>query len=190
MESAQQSPLIHTERLTLRPPRMEDAAAIYGSYARDPEVTRYLVWTPHRSLAETEEFLRGVTTVSGGDPNYHWAVTERGGGDTARGMIALRRDGHRADFGYVLARECWGRGYMTEALRAVLGFAFTLPGLYRVWAVCDVENVASARVMEKAGLRFEGVLRRHTVHPNLGPEPRDARCYAMTRDDVDAAAPR
>ena len=181
MESAQQSsPLIHTERLTLRAPRMDDAAAIFDSYARDPEVTRYLVWTPHRSVAETEEYLRRVTAVEGGDTQYHWAVTERGD-DAARGMIALRRNGHKADFGYVLAREWWGRGYTTEALRAVLAFAFTLPGLYRVWAVCDAENVASARVMEKAGLQFEGVLRRHTVHPNIGPEPRDMRCYALTR---------
>ncbi len=181
MESAyESSPLIHTERLTLRAPRMDDAAAIFDSYARDPEVTRYLVWTPHHSVAETEEYLRGVTTVQGGDPKYHWAVTERGD-DTARGMIALRRSGHKADFGYVLARRLWGRGYMTEALRAVLAFAFTLPGLYRVWAVCDVENAASARVMEKAGLRFEGVLCRHTVHPNIDPEPRDVRSYAITR---------
>ena len=187
MDSAQQSsPLIHTERLTLRPPRAEDAPAIYDSYAPDPEVTPYIVWTPHRSLAETEEFLRRVNAPHGGDPQYHWAVTVRGGDDTARGMIALRRDGHKADVGYVLARALWGMGYMTEALRAVLGFAFTLPGLYRVWAVCDVENAASARVMEKAGLRFEGVLRRHTIHPALGPEPRDARCYAVTRDDVEA----
>lgn len=190
MESGEQSPSIHTERLTLRPARMDDAAAIFDSYARDPEVTRYLTWTPHRSVAETEELLRGVTNVCGGDPQYHWAVTELDGDDTARGMIALRRDGHRADFGYVLARTLWGLGYMTEALRAVLGFAFTLPGLYRVWGVCDAENAASARVMEKAGLRFEGVLRRHTVHPNLGPEPRDMRCYAMTRDDVRDALTR
>jgi RimJ/RimL family protein N-acetyltransferase len=181
MESAHESsPLIHTERLTLRAPRVDDAAAIFDSYARDPEVTRYLVWTPHRSVAETEEYLRGVTTALGADPQYHWAVTERGD-DTARGMIALRRRGHKADFGYVLARRLWGRGYMTEALRAVLAFAFTLPGLYRVWAVCDVENAASARVMEKAGLRFEGVLCRDTIHPNIDPEPRDVRCYAITR---------
>lgn len=189
MELAQQSsPLIHTERLTLRPPRVEDAAAIYDSYARDPEATRYLSWTPHRSLAETEEYLRGVLAMSsdGADPKFHWAITERGSDDEARGMIALRRNGHKADVGYVLARPLWGLGYTTEALRAVVGFAFTLPGLYRVWAVCDVENVGSARVLEKAGMRFEGVLRRNIVHPNFGPEPRDSRCYAVTRDDIEA----
>ena len=53
--------MIHTERLTLRAPRMDDAPAIFDSYARDPQVTRYLVWTPHRSVAETQEYLRGVT---------------------------------------------------------------------------------------------------------------------------------
>jgi RimJ/RimL family protein N-acetyltransferase len=63
----------------------------------------------------------------------------------------------------------------------VVDFAFSLPGMWRVWGVCDVENAGSARVMEKAGLSFEGVLRRHTIHPNVGTEPRDMRCYAKTR---------
>ncbi len=60
LETARQNPLIHTARLTLRGPRMDDAGAIFDAYAQDPEVTRYLVWTPHRSVAETETYLRGV----------------------------------------------------------------------------------------------------------------------------------
>ncbi len=70
---------------------------------------------------------------------------------------------------------------MTEALRAVIDYAFRDPRVYRVWAVCDAENVASARVLEKAGMSFEGVLRRYGIHPNISPEPRDARCYARVR---------
>jgi ribosomal-protein-alanine N-acetyltransferase len=174
-------PVIATERLLLRPPRMDDAPAIFSSYAQDEEVTRYMTWRPHRSAAETEEYLRGVLDFPGDGSRLTWAITLRGD-DTPRGMIELRTQGHKADFGYVLARPLWGRGYMTEALRAVVDFAFARPEVYRVWAVCDVDNVASARVMEKAGLSFEGVLRRHTVHPNLGPEPRDVRCYARVRE--------
>jgi RimJ/RimL family protein N-acetyltransferase len=63
----------------------------------------------------------------------------------------------------------------------VLDYAFENPAMYRVWAVCDAENIASARVMEKAGMSFEGVFRRYQVHPNLSQEPRDARCYALVR---------
>ena len=176
----QPAPVIETSRLVLRPPRADDAAAIFDSYAQDAEVTRYLSWTPHGSIADTEEFLRGVVEPAEGEWGYTWVVTERAGGALC-GMIALRPDGHKAEVGYVLARRCRGRGYMTEALRAVLDFAFTLPGVYRVWGVCHVDNGASARVMEKAGMAFEGVLRRYVVLPNVGPEPCDARCYALVR---------
>jgi RimJ/RimL family protein N-acetyltransferase len=69
---------------------------------------------------------------------------------------------------------------MTEALSAAVAWARTMPRIRRVWAVCDVDNRASARVMEKAGLVFEGVLRRWAVHPNISPVPRDCTCYAAT----------
>jgi [ribosomal protein S5]-alanine N-acetyltransferase len=173
---------IETGRLVLRPPRMEDAASVFESYARDEEAVRYLTFAPNQTLRQTEEFMRERLRRMEGGGSFMWAITRRA--DAAFiGMIELRRaqEGFKADFGYVLARPFWGQGLMTEALRAVLDFAFSLPGMYRVWAVCDVENVGSARVMEKAGLTFEGVLRRHTIHPNVSPEPRDVRCYAKTR---------
>jgi len=173
-------PIIETERLVLRPPRMDDAEAVFTSYATDEEVTRYLQWRPHTSIAETVEFLRRTVAFPEGGSESTWAITLRGD-ERLRGMIALRSHGHKADAGYVLARPLWGNGYTTEALRAVLDYAFKNPRMYRVWAVCDVDNVASARVLEKAGMSFEGILRRYQIHPNIGPEPRDARCYARVR---------
>jgi ribosomal-protein-alanine N-acetyltransferase len=175
------TPPIETERLVLRPPRMEDAASVFEAYAQDEEAVRYLTFTPNQTLAQTEEFMRERLRRVEQGRAFVWAITRRADG-TLIGMIELRaQQGFKADFGYALARPFWGQGLMTEALRAVLDFAFSLPGMYRVWAVCDVENVGSARVMEKAGLTFEGVLRRHTMHPNVSPEPRDVRCYAKTR---------
>jgi RimJ/RimL family protein N-acetyltransferase len=53
--------------------------------------------------------------------------------------------------------------------------------IFRIWAVCDVDNAASARVMEKAGMQREGVLRRWSVHPNISAEPRDSFCYAIVK---------
>jgi RimJ/RimL family protein N-acetyltransferase len=172
-------PTIETARLVLRPPRMDDAEAVFA-YASDEGVARYMVWRPHASIAEAEEFLRRVVAFPEDGSRLTWAVT-LSGDDTLRGMIELRPKTSKADVGYVLARRLWGNGYMTEALRAVLDYAFENPAMYRVWAVCDAENVASARVMEKAGMSFEGVLRRYQVHPNLSREPRDARCYARVR---------
>jgi [ribosomal protein S5]-alanine N-acetyltransferase len=172
-------PIIETERLVLRPARADDAEAIFAGYATDAEVTRYLVWRPHRSIEETHEFLRNAA-MRIDDAHLNWVITVQPE-DRVRGMISLRRNGFKADVGYVLSRECWGSGYMTEALRAVIAYGFSQPGLYRIWALCDVDNLASARVMEKAGMTFEGVLRRFVLHPNLSREPRDARCYSIVR---------
>ena len=95
-----------------------------------------------------------------------WTIA-RADDDTAIGQVSLRFDGHRATLGYVLARAFWGRGLATEAARAAVAAALALPHIELVWAYCDVDNRASARVMEKAGMQSEGVLRRWAVHPNL-----------------------
>jgi RimJ/RimL family protein N-acetyltransferase len=71
---------------------------------------------------------------------------------------------------------------MTEVVRAVNDWALAQPEVHRVWAVCDVDNLASARVMEKAGMAREGKLRRWAVHPNLSTEPRDFWCYARVKE--------
>ncbi|MGA8195286.1 MAG: GNAT family protein [Acetobacteraceae bacterium] len=70
--------------------------------------------------------------------------------------------------------------WVTEALSAAVAWARTTQRLHRLWAVCDVDNRASARVMEKSGLVFEGVLRRWAIHPNIADVPRDCACYAAT----------
>ena len=85
------------------------------------------------------------------------------------------------EVGYVLARPYWGKGYMTEVLCAIIEWALAQPDIFRVQAVCDVENIASARVMEKAGMTREGTLRRYVSHPNLSNEPRDAYIYAAVK---------
>ena len=174
------TPLLETPRLVLRPPRMSDAETIFQSYGQDAEVCRYVTWRPHQTVADTQEYLRRCLDDAGKGTRFVWAITPRGS-DTLVGMIETRLAGHKAECGYVLAREHWGRGVMSEALRAVADFALSLPGVYRVWAVCDVENRASARVMEKAGMAYEGTLRRFIRHGNVADEPRDALCYARTR---------
>ncbi len=85
------------------------------------------------------------------------------------------------NFGYVLGRAFWRQGYMTEALSEVAAWALAQPDIWRVWGVTDVENSASAGVMERVGLVPEGLLRRWIRHPNLSTNPRDCLCYARVR---------
>ena len=96
------------------------------------------------------------------------------------GLVAIAPDDRRAEIGYSLARTYCGHGYAPEAVRAVLRCAFTTLGFNRIEAYCTAENVASIRVLEKVGLRREGVLRAHTT---TSGEPRDRAVYAMLRRD-------
>jgi [ribosomal protein S5]-alanine N-acetyltransferase len=172
--------LIETPRLLLRPPVLQDAASIFERYARDPDVTRYLTWRPHETVDQTREFLNRCCRFWESGQAFPWAIVHRGETEPI-GMIDLRPQGERAEIGYVLARAFWRRGYMTEAARAVVDWTLGRPAIYRVWAVCDVENAGSAKVLEKLGMRREGVLRRWVVHPNVDALPRDCYCYAITK---------
>jgi [ribosomal protein S5]-alanine N-acetyltransferase len=169
-----------TSRLILRPIVPEDAPAIFTGYAQDPEVVRFVLWRPHQNIADTEAYIARCLEAPA-DRERTYAVLDR---TEARllGAFALRRpESYRVDCGYVLARPFWGRGLMTEALSAAAQWAIQQDEIWRIGAVCDVENRASARVMEKAGLQREGILRRWIIHPIASAEPRDCFSYAMVR---------
>jgi RimJ/RimL family protein N-acetyltransferase len=172
--------VLETVRLRLRPPTLLDAQPLFEGYARDPEVARYMTWRPHRSARNTQTYLRRLLLAWQHGASQPWVITAREGGQPL-GVIELRPSGHRAEIGYVLGREWWGRGFMTEAARAVVEWGLSQPTIYRVWAVTDVDNRASARVLEKTGMTREGRLRSWLIHPNLGPAPRDCWCYARVR---------
>lgn len=169
-----------TGRLVLRPIAPADAGPIFDSYAQDREVSRFLTWRPHRCLGETAAYIaRCAATPPEVARTY---VLVDGGTHSIRGALDLRQASpHRVEFGYVLARAYWGQGLMTEALTEVAAWALTQSSVFRIGSVCDAENIGSARVMEKAGLIREGLLRRWLVHPNIGDDPRDCFSYARVR---------
>jgi RimJ/RimL family protein N-acetyltransferase len=169
-----------TSRLILRPIAPEDSAAIFDSYAQDSEVTRFLTWRIHRTVEDTADYIAHCLAAP---PTASRTYVLTGRDDrVVRGGFDLRHtEAHRMEFGYVLARRWWGQGLMTEALTEIAGWVLRQDGVFRVGSTCDVDNIGSARVMEKAGLAREGLVRRWLVHPNLGEEPRDCFVYARTR---------
>jgi len=172
--------ILKTERLRLRKAKLSDADAVYRQYAKDPEVIKYVSWRAHRSLDETREYMRMCLLAWDIGKAFHWVIECRESKQVI-GMIIARVSAEKWELGFVLARAYWGRGYMTEAVRSLIAWALKQKEIYRVWAVCDIDNKASARVMEKAGMQREGVLIRWSVHPNISPEPRDSYCYAITK---------
>lgn len=169
-----------THRLFCRRTRRGDAEAIFAAYAADADVTRFLAWRPHANVESLAAFLDTQVEAWDAGSGFRYEVCAKGT-DTPIGSIAARAEGARVNFGYVLAKPYWGRGLMAEALEWLIGWALAQPGVFRADAFCDVENLGSVRVMEKAGMKREGILRRWHVCPNLGPDPRDCIIYASTR---------
>ena len=171
---------IETDRLNLRRPRLADAPAVFAGWVQDPQVTRFLTWKPHRNIGETEAMLEKAVAAWDGPSRFPYML-EVAGNLALAGMLDLRLDLPRLNLGYVLSPAYWGQGYMTEAVRAVIGWALAQPGIWRVEATTDTENIGSQRVMQKAGMICEGTLRKYILHPNLGPVPRDSFMYAIVK---------
>jgi RimJ/RimL family protein N-acetyltransferase len=174
---------IDTPRLRLRKPVIEDASGVYEAYGADPEVTRFLAWTPHQSLKDALYAMLSRLACWEAGTEFSWTITPQNEPGTIMGMISAVPDRKqwRCSLGYVLAKRHWNNGVMTEAVRAVIDMLFQQPGIYRVWAVVDEENFASARVLEKAGMEREGILHRWSLHPNVSAVPRDCWCFAVVR---------
>jgi [ribosomal protein S5]-alanine N-acetyltransferase len=164
----------HTTHLLLRPIAPEDAGAIFDGYARDPEATRFLTWRRHRNVGDTAAYIARSLAMS---PRIArtYVVFEAG---AISGDLALQLDDpYRLEVEHALARSCWGG----EALSEVADWALAQPRIFRIGAVCDVEDAGGVRVLEQAGFIREARLHRWAVHPNISGEPRDCYSYARVR---------
>jgi RimJ/RimL family protein N-acetyltransferase len=170
--------VLDTQRLVLRRPRVSDEPAIFSRYASDPEATRYMAWPTHRSLADTRVFLALSDAAWAKWPLAGpYLVFARDGVTLLGSAGILNDDAERAQIGYILARDAWGRGYATEALLASVEAA-RAAAVRRLEAGVHVDHVVSCHVLEKAGFVREGVRRGH--FPNLPPEvTRDAALYSL-----------
>ena len=153
-------PQLESEHLILRQIRVSDAPDMY-EYACDPEVTRYLLWSPHKDISHTRDYLEYLGSRYRIGMHHEWAVILKSEGRMIGtcGFVNFDIPHKRAEIGYVLNPRYRGQGLAPEAVRRVLQFGFQVLNLHRIEARYMIGNDASRRVMEKAGLRFEGVAR-------------------------------
>lgn len=165
------------DRVTLRAPRVDDAEELFASVASDPEVTRYVTWTPHPDVDETRRVITELFNVG---KERTWLIELRDTGEIIGtcGFQVLKP--HIREFGYVLGRQWWGQRLVAEAVDLLLAEMTNDPNVRRISAICHVDNTRSARVLERAGLTLEARLVRHTVFPNLGPDPADVLQFGRT----------
>jgi RimJ/RimL family protein N-acetyltransferase len=169
---------IPTERLVLRRPGAGDVAGVYG-YASDPDLTRYMSWARHRSHADTEAFLVGAMREWDEVGVGTYLITEPGSGAVLGSTGLHESTPYRSVTGYILTGPAWGKGFATEACRAMVALASRL-GYARIEADCHTEHRASARVLEKAGMLLEGTLRSFLIFPNLdATRPHDVHLYGL-----------
>ena len=144
---------LQTERLVLREFRLDDQDAAHR-YASDEDVTRYTTWGPN-SQTDTSNYLRDVDRRASADPrtSFTLAVVTSDGDLIGAAQLKVTDDEHRqGELGYVLAKNWWGYGYATEVALRLIAFGFDELGLDRITATCHPENLASAHVLEKAGM--------------------------------------
>ena len=158
------------DRVILRAPRVDDAEELFASDASDPEVTRYVTWTPHPDVDETRRVITELFNVG---KERTWLIELTATGEIIGTCGFQVINPHLREFGYVLGRRWWGQRLIAEVVELLLAEMTSDPKVRRVSAVCHVDNTRSARALERAGLTLEGRLLRHTVFPNIGPEPQD-----------------
>jgi [ribosomal protein S5]-alanine N-acetyltransferase len=159
-------PVLETERFVLRAPASEDIDDIFRIMS-DVRVTRYFGTLPMRARVEAEQRVERILSAFQEHEGVRWAIGDRASGRLAgtAGFWRLIKPHYRAEIGYELAPEWWGRGVMTEAVGAMLGFGFTSMGLHSVEAQIHPDNSASRRVLEKLGFVQEGHLRENFYDP-------------------------
>lgn len=173
---------LETKRLILRPFEEADTLPAFRNWTSDPEVTKYLRWSYHRSISETEELGRFWLSKYSDPRWYHWVIVIKDDGEPIGTVSAARIDDVSAtvEAGYCIGSRFRNMGYTTEALREVIGFFFRQVGANRIEARHDLRNTASGRVMEKCGMTFEGTLRSAEL---IGQELSDVCVYSILADE-------
>jgi len=154
---------LETERLILRRFTTDDAGAMYRNWASDPEVTKFLMWPPHKDVSVSETVVKEWVGQYDDKAFYQWAIVLKANGDEPIGCISIvsRDDDIRlVHVGYCIGRKWWHQGITSEALSELIRFFFEEVGANRVESRHDPRNPNSGKVMKKAGLIYEGTVKQ------------------------------
>ncbi len=154
--------VLETERLILRKFKIEDVQDMFANWSSDYQVTKYLTWGPHENVEITRLIVNDW--IKGYEENafYQWAIELKEIGQPI-GSISVARineNVNAVEIGYCIGKKWWGKGYTAEAFKEIIKFLFNEVGAKRICAKHDTDNPNSGKVMIKAGLQYEGTLRK------------------------------
>ncbi|KWW22602.1 MULTISPECIES: GNAT family protein [Peribacillus] len=172
-------PVIESKRLIMRKVTMKDAEDMFA-YASNREVSRFVTWDAHGSLSATKDYIQLILQNYEDSHIAPWGIQYKESGKLIGTIdyVSWQVNHHHAEIGYVLAPEYWGKGLMTEAVEKIVAFGFENMNLVRIQARCFVENTGSERVMQKAGMSFEGIIRKGMF---VKGEHVDLKLYAIIK---------
>jgi ribosomal-protein-alanine N-acetyltransferase len=174
-------PRLETNRLILRKIDLDDASDLF-EYAQEPEITRYVTWQPHKTIEDSKEFLKTVIQKYKDGKVSIWGIVYKGDKKLIGtcGYLWWFPAHSRAEIAYALSRSYWNKGLMTEVVREVIRFGFVEMKLNRVEARCVVGNIASEKVLKKAGMQFEGIIREQMFFKEAY---QDLKLYSILRSE-------
>ena len=171
-------PTLETERLILRKLRLEDAKDVF-EYASDPEVSKYVTWEPHRSIEDSINLIKFTHEYYERKEGIIWGIVYKENNKVIGTCDISPVTKHfRSEIAYALARNYLGKGLMTEAVKEVIRFGFERMNLNRIQAMCIPENIGSYRVMEKVGMKYEGLIREYLY---IKGKFQDLKLYSILR---------
>lgn len=157
------TPQLETERLILRKLVPQDERDVF-EYASDPEVSKFTFWNAHKSIEDSRNFINSVLEKYIRDEAGEWGIVLKENSKVigSLGLLHLDTKNRLVQMGYVLSRHYWGKGIMPEAVKRVLKFGFEEMELNRIECYHLLPNEKSGRVMQKAGMSFEGIARKRS----------------------------
>lgn len=175
------------KHVVLRAPLSSDASTLHATYLSDPECARFLKRPPSVDLAQTHlliERLGSALHASGENP-FAWVIARRDD-DVPIGMVTCIPEGASVEIHYGLAKENWGLGFATEAVRLACDELFRTQRFDRIFTTCAAEHRPSRAVLQKSGFEPEAYLSGALVLPALGTDPKDGVRYARYRASREA----
>lgn len=173
---------LETAHLRLRKIRREDAENFFIHFAGNEHVAKYMLWKPHNSIEDTKKSIEHILKRYEMGKSYRWGIALRSD-DTLIGMIDLLRFDEvesSCSFAYMIGDSFWGKGFGTEALWAVLEYAFEKMDMQIVKADHMCENVASGAVMRNVGMSY---VKTHISKYEKNGKFYDADEYMLIRQD-------
>ncbi len=148
---------LQTERLILRRHRPEDAAVLYQNFGADPEMTKYSGWNPYATAEMAREAVSRFIDSYQDTRFYGWAVEYDGRMIGVMGAYDFDPEEMSVEVGCSIERKSWGKGFASEAIRAVIAYLTENEGIRCIKAWCAADNIGSAKIMERAGMTCTGI---------------------------------